>query len=308
MVKKKRVRKRKKISKGSRKKKRVQSINEKKLKKIRKDIKQIKIKTLKKSNLDLIDEKEIAMDFAVKVYKKFDKLLKAVILFGSTAKETRTSASDIDIIILIDDASVQWDAELIAWYREELAKLIMRNPYKKELHINSVKLTTWWHDLIKGDPIIINILRYGEALIDFGGFFNPLKALLLEGKIKSTPEAIYTALQRAPQHLARSRAAELSSIEGVYWAMVDSAHAALMTNKKIPSAPDQIALMLKEEFVDKKLLDKKYAIWYRDVYILHKNIIHGNITDLKVTEIVQWQDKAEEFIKVMSELIKKIID
>ena len=308
MVKKKRVRKRKKISKGSRKKKRVQSINEKKLKKIRKDIKQIKIKTLKKSNLDLIDEKEIAMDFAVKVYKKFDKLLKAVILFGSTAKETRTSASDIDIIILIDDASVQWDAELIAWYREELAKLIMRNPYKKELHINSVKLTTWWHDLIKGDPIIINILRYGEALIDFGGFFNPLKALLLEGKIKSTPEAIYTALQRAPQHLARSRAAELSSIEGVYWAMVDSAHAALMTNKKIPSAPDQIALMLKEEFVDKKLLDKKYAIWYRDVYILHKNIIHGNITDLKGTEIVQWQDKAEEFIKVMSELIKKIID
>ena len=43
--------------------------------------------------------------------------------------------SDIDIIIIIDDASIKWDMELIAWYRQELGKIIQTNPYKKSLHI-----------------------------------------------------------------------------------------------------------------------------------------------------------------------------
>ena len=156
--------------------------------------------------LQLIDEKEIALDFATKVYQKFDKLIKSIILFGSHTKNAAVAGSDIDIIVITDDASISWDQELIAWYREELGKIIKINPYKKELHINSVKLTTWWNDNVRGDPVVINILRYGEASIDFGGFFTPLKVLMQQGKINSTPEAIYTCLQRAPLHLARSKA------------------------------------------------------------------------------------------------------
>ena len=68
----------------------------------------------------------------------------------------------------------------MAWYREELGKIITGNPYRKSLHVNTVKLSTWWDDMMKGDPVVINVLRYGDALIDFGGFFNPLKILLKE--------------------------------------------------------------------------------------------------------------------------------
>ena len=70
-------------------------------------------------------------------------------------------------------------------YREELDKILKGNPYKKNLHINTIKLSTWWEDLMRGDPVLINILRYGEAMIDFAGFFNPIKYLLINGKIKS---------------------------------------------------------------------------------------------------------------------------
>ena len=166
--------------------------------------------------LKLKSEHEIAMDFATKAYKKFEKAIKSIILFGSTAKKTQIAGSDIDIIIVIDDASIKWDQELTAWYRQELGAILGANPYSANLHINTVKLTTWWQDLMRGDPIILNILRNGEALIDAAGFFDPLKFLLIQGKIKSTPEAIYNALQRAPMHLARSKAAELNSIEGLY--------------------------------------------------------------------------------------------
>jgi len=36
-------------------------------------------------------------------------------------------------------------------------------------------LTTWWEDLLRGDPVVLNVLRHGEAMLDYAGFFNPLK-------------------------------------------------------------------------------------------------------------------------------------
>jgi predicted nucleotidyltransferase/uncharacterized protein (UPF0332 family) len=258
--------------------------------------------------LEIVSEKDIAMDFATKVYKKFDKMVKSIVLFGSSAKQSSTPTSDVDIIIIIDDATVKWDQELVAWYREELGKLIKSNPYKKEIHINSVRLTTWWKDMIRGDPVVINVIRYGEPLIDFGGFFNPLKILLQEGKIKGTPESIYTLLQRAPQHLARSNIAELSAVEGIYWAMVDSAHALLIAAKILPPSPEHIPSLLKQYFVDRKILKMKYVVWYKDVYAWHRKIVHGEITNVKGMELDEWQEKADEFIRVMSKLIEKIIE
>ncbi len=258
-------------------------------------------------SLQLKLESEIAMDFATKAYETFNKIIKSIVLFGSSVKQEAVAGSDIDIIIIIDDVSIVWDQELTAWYREELEKLLRKNPYQKSLHINTIKLSTWWEDLIRGDPVVLNVLRYGESMIDFGGFFEPLKFLLLNGKIKSTPEAIYTCLQRAPAHLLRSRAAELNAIEGLYWAMVDSAHAALISANIPPASPEHVPADLKETFVDKGKLKIKYVIWYRDLLILHKKISHGEITELKGVEIDGWQEKAVEFMRIMAELVNQNI-
>lgn len=292
MAKKKKSKKKKKSSKKSKKSKK-----SKPSKKNKKDY----------PTLNLKKEKDIAMDFATKAYKKFDKLAKSVVLFGSTAKNTNVSGSDIDIILILDDVTVKWDQELIAWYRTELDKMIRENPYQKSLHINTVKLSTWWEDLMRGDPVVINILRYGESMIDLG-FFEPLKLLLLEGKIRSTPEAIYSALQRAPQHIMRSKSAELNAIEGIYWSMVDSAHAALIAADIPPASPEHIPIDLKQTFVDTKRLKMKYVVWYRDILMLHKKISHGEIKDIKGVEIDQWQDRAEEFLNVMAKLVRDLVE
>lgn len=252
-------------------------------------------------------ERDIAMDFAIKSYKKFDRIIKSIILFGSTVKQSSVAGSDIDIILVVDDASIKWDTELITWYRHELEDLLKSNPYKTELHINTVKLTTWWEDLIRGDPTILNILRYGEAMIDYAGFFNPLKQLLLEGKIKPTNEAVYSCLQRAPIHIGRSKAAELGAIEGLYWAMVDSAQAALIAANITPPSPEHIPSDLNEAFVNTGKIKSKYVSWYRDLMMLHKKIAHGEVSDLKGVIIDDWQDKTEEFLKVMATLVNKLI-
>ena len=259
------------------------------------------------TTLNLKQETDIAMDFATKVYKQFNKVVKSIVLFGSVAKQTAEAGSDIDIIIVIDDVSLKWDQELIAWYREELDKIIRKNPYQKDLHINTIKLSTWWEDLLRGDPTLLNIVRYGEPLIDFAGFFVLIKYLLITGKIKSTPEAIYSCLKRAPTHIGRSKQAELATVEGLYWAMVDSAHAALMTANISPPSPEHIPLDLKDVFVVNKMLKPQYVEWFRDLLVLHKKISRGQVGDLKGVEIDLWQERAEEFLQVMTELVRSQI-
>jgi len=266
------------------------------------DIKRELVKDVTK----LQSEREIAMDFSMKVYRKFDKIIKSIVLFGSSAKKTAKSTSDIDIIIIIDDVSLKWDQELISWYREELGKLIQSSPYKKPLHINTVKLSTWWEDLMKGDPIVINILRYGEPLIDFGGFFIPLKVLLQEGKIKPTTEAIYSLIQRAPTHMARTNGALLNAIDGLYWTMVDSAHAAIISARVNPPSPEHISNILKEEFVSKGMLKGKYADYYEDMHTLAKELIHGTKNKISGKEIDEWIEKTNEFLREMSRIIERL--
>jgi predicted nucleotidyltransferase len=272
------------------------------------DVKSFKPSELKKlPTLKLKSEWDIAMDFSAKVFQKFDRLVKATVLFGSVARHNDIAGSDIDIIIILDDATVKFDEELIVWYREELGKIIQENPYKKDLHINTIKLTTWWHDLLRGDPVVINILRYGEALIDTGGFFNPLKILLQDGKINITPEAIYTILNRVPSHIIRSKISEMSSIEGTYWAMIESSQALLMAIKVMPPSPEHIPLLMKEHFVDKGLIKIKLVTDLRDIYDLHRRITHGEMRDIDGKLVDEWQNKAEDYFKVVLKLIDEII-
>jgi len=65
---------------------------------------------------------------------------------------------------------------------------------------------------------------------------------------------------------------------------------------------------LTEQFVNKGLLNGKYVRWYRDLFSLHKKIVHGDITDIKGMELDEWQARADEFIRVMAVLIEKIIE
>lgn len=262
----------------------------------------------KASTLLIAGEREIATDFAMKVYEKFDQMIKSVVLFGSSAKRVSTPDSDIDIIIIIDDVGMRWDQELIAWYREELGKLIKANPYRKSLHINSVKLSTWWEDLMRGDPVVLNVLRYGDALIDFGGFFNPLRILLKEGKIRSTPESIYTLLQRAPGHMTRAKQSMLAVVDGLYWTMVDAAHAALIAADVMPSSPEAIPEILTKTFVKTKMLNKKYVDYYSEIHSVAKEIIHGALASIRGRELDDWFRKTDSFLGEMAKLVDRLID
>jgi len=255
-------------------------------------------------------EESVSLEFAQAVSEKFDRVVNSIILFGSQARGTNSANSDIDIVIIVDDASINWDMELIAWYREELGKIITKKAgkYERDFHINTIKLTTWWNDLMHGDPVVLNIIRYGQPLIDSGGMYRALKTLLIQGKIHSTPEAAFAALQRVPEHLVRSRYSELNAIEGVYWGMIDAAQAALITAGKVPPSPEHVPAMIKENFVDSGMLGTGYVQALKDLHSLHKGIDHNEITSITGVEVDKWQDVAERFLREMTRIIDNLLE
>ncbi|MBS3167681.1 hypothetical protein J4216_00995 [Candidatus Woesearchaeota archaeon] len=264
-------------------------------------------RTVKEKRKRLTEKRDIAMDFAGRVYKKFRDVVKAIAMFGSVPKLQDTPKSDLDIIIIIDDCTVNWDEELIAWYRQELSKLIAEINYGLELHVNTVTLTAFWEEVRAGEPLVINILRYGEPLIDIGGFFDPLKILLAKGRIKPSAEAIFTTMERTGQHLARANTNILNSIEGFYWAMVDASHACLMSMKIVPPSPEFLYDLLEEHLVKNKTLDKKYLMYFDEVRKLAKKILHAEKTKLSGREIEETQNKSEAFVKELNEISKALI-
>ncbi len=266
-----------------------------------------KVQPQNKISKILDSDRDIALDFATKVYQKFRDVTKAIAMFGSSIKQQTTPTSDIDIIIIIDDCTINWDEELIAWYREELAKIISSNKYKKELHVNTVTLTAFWDELRAGEPLVINVLRYGEPLIDLGGFFDPLKILLAKGKIRPTPESIFTTMERAGQHLTKANLNILNSVEGFYWAMVDASHAALMALNVIPPSPEHVADLLRETLVNKKMLSNESVESYEEVRKKAKSIIHLETIKISGRELEDLQRKSENFIITLNQITRNLI-
>ena len=268
--------------------------------------KRFKEKKSEPKTLSLANDRDVAYDFAKKVYTKLGKVIKSIVLFGSAAKGSSEQKSDIDIVVIIDDATILWDQELIAWYREEIGKIINANPYSKPLHINTVRLTTWWSEMMRGEPVVINIIRWGDPLIDFGGFFAPLKALLAQGKIKSTPEMIFITLGRGPGHLGRCKASLFNAIEALYWTFVDTSHAVLIAAKHSPPSPEHIAQAMQELLVNKKIFPQKYVEWYKGIYSLMHGMLHQKVTDVKGAEVDMWRARADEYLRESAIAIKKL--
>ncbi len=261
----------------------------------RKELRQIRITN---------EDYNIAYDFASKAYKEFGPLALSIVVFGSVAKGVPRPESDIDIIIVIDNVSQIWDQEVIAWYREELFNLVKAEKHRDRLHINTVSLSAFWDNVLQGDPAIINMLRYGVALVDLG-FFEPLKYLLLSGRIKHSPEAIYTALNRTPWHMLRARIKTLSAIEDFYWAMIDAAQAALMIHGKTPPSPEHISQLLTDNFVKHRKLHQRYVDWYNELYHLTHAIKNNRVQRISGEEYDKWAKRTTEFTKVLEKLTRK---
>lgn len=245
---------------------------------------------------------DTAYRFANEIYKELGALIRAVILFGSSARKTATAKSDIDILVILDDLSISLSKEVTEAYRVIVQKSIVKTSTR--LHVTTLRFTSFWDYIRNGDPIGINMLRDGVALID-SGFFDPLQALLKKGKIRPTMESIWAYYIKSPNTLHNSKWHILQASIDLYWAVIDAAHAALMKLGEIPPTPEHVADMMEQKMVKKKLLEHKYVSIMRNFYKLMKMITHREIKEITGSEYDRNYKIAESFVKRMRKFIEE---
>ena len=244
---------------------------------------------------------DTAYKFANEIYKELGSLIRAVVVFGSTARRTKQPGGDIDLLVIIDDLIMSMSPEVVEAYRIIVQNSIVRVSTK--LHVTTMRFTSFWEYMRNGDPIAINLLRDGVALID-SGFFDPMQVLLKRGKIRPTQESIWTYYARAPNTLHNSKWPLLQAVIDLYWAVIDSAHAALMKVGEIPPTPEHVADLMEQKLVKRKMLEHKYVLIMRNFYRLMKMVTHREIVEIKGEEFERYYRIAEDFVSRMKRIIE----
>ena len=248
------------------------------------------------------EDLRIAQKFAQQLKNELSDFMISAVLFGSSVRRESTPQSDIDVLIISDDTNFHITAELVEGYRLIVENLIAR--VSPKLHVTSMTFTSFWEYAKAGDPVVVNILRDGVALIDIG-FFEPLQRLLQQGRIRPSEESVWRYYGRSPKTLLNSRWHVLQATLDLYWAVIDSAHAALMRKNEIPPTPEHVAEMLEKVFVRHKLLEPKYVETMQRFYKLSKMITHREIKEVTGPEYEHYYQEAEEFVKRMRRLIER---
>ncbi len=246
--------------------------------------------------------------FKEKMLQMFKGYVKAIIMFGSITRGEQHGKSDVDVYMIFDDTKMplkKFDA---------IRDRITNDMYKvarsidPRLHAQPViALTEYWDGMRKQNPVFYTLTRDGYAVYD-AGFFIPIRKLLEWGKFPATKESVYMRMESVPKRLQRARDVKrLMIAEDVYYSMLDAAQAVLMYLGVGPPAPGQVPNELRKHLVDEGLLDEKYVKMYDDVYKFRKKIeykeFRGEVTGKQVDD---WLKKTDEYIKVMTTLLKKL--
>lgn len=248
---------------------------------------------------------EILKNFTKEVLKKYGNVIRSVVLFGSTARQTFRKESDIDVFIILDDTRTRITPAFKAEIEdslEEIAKklspqLSVQQPYM---------LTEFWRLVREGHPIIFNFIREGIPVYD-RDIFLPIKRLLQMGEIKPSKEAVEKFIERGPGRIKRVESAKIYMVvEDCYYAMLESAQAVLMFLGKAPPRPSDAPREMDRSLVEPKFLNPKFVEYLREVIEVRKEVEHKHKNSMSGIELDKWIARTKEFVKEMQKLIVRV--
>ncbi|MBI5332218.1 MAG: nucleotidyltransferase domain-containing protein [Candidatus Aenigmarchaeota archaeon] len=246
-----------------------------------------------------------AEQFKEEVLKKAQKVVKAVVLFGSLVRNDYHEKSDIDMLVVIDDVMTRFTPE----QKDEFDDML-RNIGKKispDIVVQPAwTLSEFWDMARIGHPLLYTIVRDGWALYDTG-FFIPVRKLLELGKIPTTIEAVEKFMEACPQKISRVETAKLYMVaEDLYYAMLNSAQAVLMYLGEPPPSPKHCPDAVKEHLVIPQLLEEVYLNDIREVVEFRKGVEHKEIKELTGEKLDEFINKTKKFVDRMEQLLNTL--
>ncbi|MBU4124101.1 MAG: hypothetical protein KKI14_01395, partial [Nanoarchaeota archaeon] len=170
-----------------------------------------------------------AIKFTDELLKKYGKVIKSVIIWGSILRKEQTFGpkSDIDFLILIDDTSFKVTNDFRNSLNQEI-RVLAKKVYKN-ISVQPVwTITEFWDQVRQQTPLTYSMLQEGWALYDTG-FFIPMKKLYALGRMPATSEAAIKKMDPVERRLARARESKAMIVfDDIFYAMVESAQSVLM--------------------------------------------------------------------------------
>ncbi len=247
----------------------------------------------------------IAYTFAKHIWKEFENFCKAIVLFGSSSRQMpgkkEEQHKDIDILIIVDDVSFYITPEVTEAYRAIIEKNIMK--ISKRIHVTTLKFTSFWDYVRIGDPIVINMLRDGVALIDTG-IFTPMQMLLFHGRIRPTKESTMAYISRAPQAVFNSKWHVMQAAIDLYWAAIDACHAAIMKTGNMPPSPKEMPETIKQILVKPGYVSKECPKIIKELYEFSKKILHRELKEVSGKQYDKLLKKSSFLIAEMKSFIE----
>ncbi|HII72698.1 TPA: hypothetical protein HA265_08130 [Candidatus Woesearchaeota archaeon] len=254
---------------------------------------------------------DIVKRFSEAICKELEGLVVSVVWFGSAVRggfapgkrslrDDVLFGSDIDILIVFDDMINVLTPEVVTAYRVVTEKTAAK--ISKRLHITSMPVTKFWDYSLKGDPILINMLRDGTAMFDKGCFGMAQKLLGSKG-ITPTNEIVWIYLARGPMSVSNANWNMKQAVLDLYWAVVDAAHAALLHYGIVPDTPDHLIPLMKHHLVGKGIMDKRYVSVVSEFMNTGKILMSGEVNKVSGDHYDRYRKEAEEFLHVVKELI-----
>ena len=243
-----------------------------------------------------------AREFVKELVLEMKELVKSCVLFGSNTHDTLKRDSDIDLLIILDNVSVFVSPQLRESYQIIVNKLSQE--ISQKLHIMTLNLSDAWDMARHGDPLFINILRYGVPLFD-KNIIEPMQYLLEIGKIRPTTESVINFKARAQTLLEECDKHLENCYFDLYYSLVDATHSLLMAYEVTPPSPKEMPKLILHTFSSQK--SKQLSETLFEVYSRIKEIEHrvgGNISPKEIEVTKKRVTKVLEFC--FKEIDKKI--
>jgi len=243
------------------------------------------------------------------VVQKFDKYVVSYVLGGSLVRGDAMKTSDLDVFIVINDTDVKRMSrvELLDRLRGMIYRYVVEAGSlagsKVKLEPQIYLLTDFWDAVKDAHPVMFTFIRDGIPIYDRGTFM-PWKALLKKGKLKPSPEAIDLFMSMGDEVIPRNKRILLSEVfTNIFWGVTTPAQAMVMLNgSPPPNAKKELVRDFKKEFLDTKMIEKKYVDFLEKVVNTWRDYEHEKIKEIKGVEIDKFLKDTEDFIKRLKEL------
>ncbi len=236
---------------------------------------------------------DIILNFSKDLIEKVDGLVKSIVLFGSYVENKENEKSDIDLLIIIDDVYAKDLNITVPFYFDNLNKILADEKYKK-IHVTTLTLSKFWEMILNGDPLVLDILRKGEPIIDPAGIFGSLKKMLENGLIKTSPEYLEIMKKRAEEGINYANLMLIKAFESLYSSVVTISQYYLIKNNINIYSPEDI-LHKFEELKKKRKISSEVYNYYKRVYEYMKKIEHREIRNVDLDLLKEFLNGFEKY-------------